>query len=52
MQALVTNASKKDAVRIIIEADGWAEGVDFYGYEEVEYIWGLPYGFIKQFVGE
>jgi len=52
MQALVVNASKKDAVRIIIQADGWEEGVGFYGYEEVEYIWGLPFGFIKQFLGE
>lgn len=52
MQALVVNASKKDAVRIIIQADGWEEGVGFYGYEEVEYIWGLPFGSIKQFLGE
>jgi len=49
IQSIVVNASKKDAIRIMIDSDDLS---DFYDYGEIEYRWNLPYGFIKQFLGE
>jgi hypothetical protein len=52
IQSIVVNASKKDAIRIMIDSDDLSESMDWYGYENIEYCWNLPYGFITKFLGE
>jgi len=41
------NNSREDAIRILICAEGLEEQFKFYGYDYIEYEFGLGYNFIK-----
>ena len=41
------NMDRFDAIRILIQAEGLENDVEWYGYESLEYELGLPYGYIK-----
>ena len=44
---ITENMNRKDAIRILIQAENLEEDFDWYGYEVVEFNLNLPYGYIK-----
>ena len=43
----VSNVDRANAIRLLAQAEGYEEDLDWYGYEKVEYEFNLPYGYIK-----
>lgn len=41
------NMDRTDAIRIVVQAEGLEEAVQWYGYSALEFELGLPYGYIK-----
>lgn len=50
IQGVMNDMSKEDALRILIDSEGQAEDVKFYGYESLEYTLGIAYGSIKKWL--
>lgn len=45
---LIVGSTRESAIRVIFEAEGnGQDDFDFYGWEQLEYQLGLPYGYVK-----
>ena len=44
---LVNDTDRVNAIRLLAQAEGYEEDLEWYGYEKVEFEFNLPYGYIK-----
>lgn len=45
---LVASSNRADAIRFIAQAEGKDDEIEFYGYEALEFHFGLKFGYIKE----
>jgi len=49
--SIVINATKADAIRLMVDADGLLDDFRAGDLDYIDYHWGLPYGHLRAFLG-